>query len=278
MAKPIQAYGVTQQRDIQNESDRMAEEVQLQGYSVCTNVLSEAELALCREKLDAVYALQEQEFGREHLAAINELNVARALCVYDEFFLRTLAANPKVLAFAARMLGSYFVLHLQNGIINRPGEAHHQSSWHRDLPYQNFVSSKPLSLNALFCIDPYTIETGCTWVVPFSHRNEYVPSDEYIEKNKQPLIAPAGSVVFFDSMLFHAAGYNSSSIIRRAINNVYVAGIIRQQIDLPSALGGKYADDPMLSRLLGYDAQTPQSVNEFRKRRLSRNTGTQLES
>lgn len=271
MAKPIQAYGVTQQRELQNESDRIAEEVQLQGFSVCTNVLSEDELTRCREKMDAVYAQQEQEFGRAHLEAIKELNVARALCVYDEFFLRSVAAHPKVLAFMERVLGNYFVLHLQNGVINRPGEAHHQSSWHRDLPYQNFVSSKPLALNALFCIDPYTIETGCTWVVPFSHRNEYVPSNDYIEQHKQPLIAPPGSVVFFDSMLFHAAGYNASTIIRRAINNVYVTGIIRQQIDLPSALGGKYADDPQLARLLGYEAQTPKSVNEFRQRRMQRN-------
>jgi ectoine hydroxylase-related dioxygenase (phytanoyl-CoA dioxygenase family) len=272
MDNSLNVYGVIQQNENQNELDRIVEEVRLQGYSVLTGVLSEEELHACREKLDAVYAQQENEFGRENLELIRELNVARALCVYDEFFLRKIATHPKVLAFVERMLGSYYVLHLQNGIINRPGEAHHQSSWHRDLPYQNFVSSKPLAVNALFCIDPYTVETGCTWVVPFSHRNEYIPSEEYILKHRQPLIAPPGSVVFFDSMLFHAAGYNSSAIIRRAINNVFTAGIIRQQIDLAAALGEKYKYDNDVNRLLGYDAQTPSSVQDFRNRRVQKAT------
>ena len=99
---------------------------------------------------------------------------------------------------------------------------------------------------------------------------ETLPSDEYIEKEKVVFNCPAGSVVFFDSMLLHKAGYNSSNIIRRGVNHVFSAPIIKQQYDFPAMLKGKYSDDPRLNRLLGYDSQVPASVVEWRKNRHAR--------
>ena len=40
--------------------------------------------------------------------------------------------------------------------------AHHQSAFHRDLPYQHFTSSRPIAINALFCADEFTNENGAT--------------------------------------------------------------------------------------------------------------------
>jgi ectoine hydroxylase-related dioxygenase (phytanoyl-CoA dioxygenase family) len=106
--------------------------------------------------------------------------------------------------------------------------------------------------------------------VPFTHKVEIIPSENYINNNKVPAIAKAGSVILFDSMLFHKAGYNSSQIIRRAINNVYVVPILKQQINLPKALSGKYRDDKFLSRLLGYDFEIPESDDEWREHRVQK--------
>lgn len=46
--------------------------------------------------------------------------------------------------------------------------------------------------------------------------------------------------------------------------------LIAQQISLPAALGGRYSDDPVLARLLGYDTLPAASVLEWRRRRLDR--------
>jgi hypothetical protein len=76
-------------------------------------------------------------------------------------------------------------------------------------------------------------------------------------------------------MLFHKAGYNySKDIIRRGINNFYARSIVRQQINLPEMLKGKYSEDPFMNMLLGYDAQTSLNVRDFRNRRLSKNQKT----
>jgi ectoine hydroxylase-related dioxygenase (phytanoyl-CoA dioxygenase family) len=158
----------------------------------------------------------------------------------------------------------------QNGVINPPRQPHAQVAYHRDLPYQHFVSSRPLAISALFCIDPFRPETGATTVLPASHRVEAFPSDEVASLLDTPLSAEPGSFIVFDSMLFHRAGPNRSDRPRRAVNHVFSIPIIAQQISIPDALKGRHAGDPALARLLGYETDPPSSVLEWRERRLAR--------
>jgi ectoine hydroxylase-related dioxygenase (phytanoyl-CoA dioxygenase family) len=176
-----------------------------------------------------------------------------------------------MMAYVEKILVSYFILHLQNGIINMPNEEHHQSSWHRDLPYQNWTSSEPLACNVYCCIDDFNSETGGTYMLPFSQQFNSAPSIQYMEKYAAQVNAPAGSVILFNSMMFHKAGYNKSKDkTRRGINQMYVKPIISQQIDLPRFLNGKYADDEFLSMLFGYKTQLAKSVSEYRSQRIQR--------
>jgi ectoine hydroxylase-related dioxygenase (phytanoyl-CoA dioxygenase family) len=71
-------------------------------------------------------------------------------------------------------------------------------------------------------------------------------------------------------MVFHRAGENRSGRPRRAVNQVFTTPIIAQQISLPQALNGRYAADPVLARLFGYDVAPAPSVTAWRERRLAR--------
>jgi hypothetical protein len=51
---------------------------------------------------------------------------------------------------------------------------------------------------------------------------------------------------------------------------VYTVPLVKQQLDLPALLGEKYATDPELGPLLGYESRPDRSVKEFRQRRLAR--------
>jgi ectoine hydroxylase-related dioxygenase (phytanoyl-CoA dioxygenase family) len=260
----LKAYGGHKQQAAESAIDKALEELSILGYAVIENVFEEGELKIIRNKLDSLLKAQENETGKEKLKEINELNLVRCPLAYDDYFVK-LAVNDAVLEVIKKTLGNYFVLHLQNGILNMPNEEHHQSSWHRDLPYQDFIISKPLAISALYCIDDFSAETGGTFVIPFSHKLEQMPSEGYITKHAVQINAKAGSVLVFDSMVFHKAGYNSSGKIRRGINHVYVAGILKQQINLPELLKGKYKEDRFLSMFLGYDSETPKSVSDWRK-------------
>src|SRR5688500_7246206 len=154
----LKSYGGHKQQSIESPLDKALEELSILGYSVIENVFNENELKIIRDKLDALLKTQENEVGKEKLKEINELNLVRCPLAYDDYFV-TLATNNVVLEVIKKSLGNYFVLHLQNGILNMPNEEHHQGSWHRDLPYQDFIISKPIAISALYCIDDFSAET-----------------------------------------------------------------------------------------------------------------------
>jgi ectoine hydroxylase-related dioxygenase (phytanoyl-CoA dioxygenase family) len=122
----------------------------------------------------------------------------------------------------------------------------------------------------LFCIDPFLPKTGATTMIPGSHRVEAFPSDETAADLSTQVTAEAGSFIVFDSMVFHRASENRSGGPRRGVNHVFSVPIIAQQISLPDALQGKYADDPVLARLFGYHSAPARSVTAWRERRLAR--------
>ena len=262
-------YGKLSQVECNSDIDLYVEEIRNDGFAIIENVLTQEELLVYREKIDTVYKQQEADFGVDELNSIKEKNMCRMPLKYDDYFIN-IATNTTVLEVTKRFLGDFFILNLQNAIINTPNEEHHQSSWHRDLPYQNYVISNPLSINALFCIDNFTVETGGTIVVPHTHNTEILQSDRYIEKHAVTAVAKAGSVIVFDSMLFHKAGYNSSNIIRRAVNHQYQIPLLKQFYDFPKALNGKFSDDIFLAQLLGYTSQVPLDDIEWRRNRLAK--------
>ena len=272
MQETIRTFGVKEFSRPASELDRHVEEIRLAGYTILTGVLSGDEVAAAREKMDAVYARQLAESGGEpQLAAINDTYNARCLLAYDDFFLGV-AANARVLAVVERLLGDYYTLMLQNGIINVPvvGGEQNAGYWHRDLNYQHFVSTRPVSVSALFCVDAFSEETGGTLVLPGSHRAEVFPSEDYVRRHETVIDAPAGAAVVFDSMLYHRGGHNRSRAARRAVNHMYTLPFVKQQISLPKALGGRHGEDAFLRKFLGYESEPDESVFEFRRRRIAR--------
>jgi hypothetical protein len=263
------SYGIQERERGGDDIAFHAERIRLSGYSVLPTELSAVDVADLGTRLGAVLDRQTREFDAERLAFIGDRLTARCPLVYDEAFLR-LATYAPLLALCRRLLGDYIVLMQQNGIVNPHAETHTQRAYHRDLPYQHFVSSRPLAVSALFCIDPFTPETGATTTIPGSHHMEQFPPADVAAALDAPITAAAGSFLVFDSMLFHRAGDNRSGRPRRAVNHVFTVPIIAQQISLPAALDGRYADDPALARLLGYEVDPARSVTHWRERRLQR--------
>ena len=263
------AYGVVERGQAQSTVAQWAERIRLAGYVVVPGGFSSSEIGDFSNRLDRVMDRQVEEFGADRLATIGDTLTARCPLAYDDAFVK-LAAHPDVLALARELLGDYIVLMQQNGVINPAGQEHTQLSYHRDLPYQHFTSSRPLALGALFCIDPFRPETGATTVIPASHRMEAFPSDQVAASLDTPITAEPGSFIVFDAMLFHRAGANRSDRPRRAVNQVYSVPIIAQQISLADALPPKYASDPVLARLFGFEVGPARSVTAWRERRLAR--------
>ncbi|MGY0572840.1 phytanoyl-CoA dioxygenase family protein [Bradyrhizobium sp. RDM12] len=256
-------YGVLEQAQSTTEVERTCESIRQLGYGVIDGGYGPEQLAALADAFDRMQKDYTIRHGADALRSIDEHNTIRLPLAHNPVFLE-LATNARVLEICSRLISGYAVLNQQNGIINPPnGKPYNQGAWHRDLPYQHFVASRQLAINALFCLDAFTLENGATMVLPASHSQEAFPSDHFVSTQALPVAAPAGSFIVLDCMVFHSGGVNTTVRPRRAVNHVYTIPLIRQQIDLPRALGDDFTSDSKLRRLLGYDVRQPESVAEY---------------
>lgn len=259
---PNKDYGILQRCEQGDELDLCIEEVRNKGFSVLSSCINESEQTLFKNKFDSIYSTYADKYSLDYLKKINEENTVRCPLSIDNISMFKLAANEKVLRVIASLIDGRFLLNQQNLIINPPQKGYNQGAWHRDLPYQHFVSSTPLSVNVIYCVDDFTKLNGGSFVLPASHIRSKFPSRDYINKNAVQIEAVAGSFIFLDSMLYHSGGFNNSDKPRRAINQVYTIPYIKQQICLPTVLDHLKLNAEEQS-LIGSDLLIPNSVNEY---------------
>jgi ectoine hydroxylase-related dioxygenase (phytanoyl-CoA dioxygenase family) len=266
--------GVKESFEPKDDVDCYAEEITRNGHTVVENVLNEDQLQTLRQRMDELYEKQTKDVGGEEaLREIGDSDSVKHLLVLDELFLPLLKSET-MLSIVNKFLGDYFILNLQNGILNRPKVYNPASLWHRDLFYQHYSSSRPLAISTLFCIDDFTEETGGTFILPGSHKHDVFPSPSFALKHQTQLSVKAGALLIFDSMMFHRCGYNNSSRMRRSISQIFTLPPFKQQISLPKALAGKYSDDPFYRKVLGYDSETADSLEDWRSVRMRSRVGT----
>lgn len=261
-------YGVLKQNTVGNNIDKVVEEIVNLGFSVIHSGLSDDEIQSLSSKFDFLHAQYLKIYGSKYLESIDEHNSIRLPLAFDRAFI-DLATNKNALNVVERLIVGKFMLNQQNGIVNPPGKPYSQGAWHRDLPYQHFVSSRPLAINALYCVDDFTKDNGATHVLPASHKQEPFPSDEYTLEHSAQITARAGSFIMMDCMTFHKGGVNTARTKRRAINHIYTIPHIKQLIDIPALLGEEVMD-AYVQELLGYRYGLPRSIDDFLKTRSNR--------
>jgi ectoine hydroxylase-related dioxygenase (phytanoyl-CoA dioxygenase family) len=262
-------HGITERYISTNETEFRVEEILTKGYTVMPGSFDAKTIALVSECSDQSYQLQcEMLGGEQNLARINDANIARAPCAEFDVFIEV-AMDPKVHEVARALLGANFILYSQNAIINVPTTDHYQFSWHRDLNYQHWTSSRCLALSALLCVDPFDDVTGGTYVLPATHKVEKFPSDRYVLENQLCVHAQPGDWILFDSMLFHRTGKNSSTNTRRAVNHIIVPPFMAQQYDFLNMIGDRLKTDK--ERLFfGQGRRVAPSATAWRQTRINR--------
>ena len=237
------------------------------GCAVVTDVLDETFLAETRDAMFAVQRAIREEIGEERLDRAGELGVVRLMIAFAHHFLRFLEL-PEVLQVVDSSVSDTAILHLQNGLIlpsfpeNEVPETF-QTSFHQDFP--RHLEGYLASVNLFFAIDEFTESNGATIVVPGTHQQPERPPAAYLEANQVAVVCPAGSMLLFDSTLWHAAGANVSGRDRLAINHQFTRSFFKQQMDYVRALGDARVleQKPRTQQLLGWYTRTPTSLDEY---------------
>ena len=169
--------------------------------------------------------------------------------------------------FCGEILNAFFggpyVLNTFGGVLNLPNKLSYVGGIHRD--QRSFTGDLPLMGQLLVMLDDFTEENGATYFLDGSHRLADQPGhDEFFAKATRAA-GQAGSIVVFDSNLWHAAGANHSTGPRRALTLNFTKPFLKQQLDYPRALGYDRAAtlSPVLRQVLGYNARVPASLDEW---------------
>ncbi|MCK9398158.1 MAG: phytanoyl-CoA dioxygenase family protein [Methylobacter sp.] len=266
---PSASYGILQQNLCESTLDEVAEQIRSLGYAILDSGYTAPELQSISEKFERTRERYIEIYGEAKLKNLNEFHTIRSPLTHGgDAFLR-LALNENLLSLLKKLIQGEFILNQQNGVINPPQETYNQGAWHRDLPYQHFVSTKPIAINALFCVDDFTFENGATFVLPASHKSEAFPSENYVKKNALQVEAKAGSFIVLDCMIFHAGGFNKTDLERRAVNHLYNIPYFKQQINIPMNMDNVKLSDEA-KNILGFTYAEPTSISGYFSKRTSK--------
>ncbi|XOV79186.1 MAG: phytanoyl-CoA dioxygenase family protein [Aestuariibacter sp.] len=259
---PSDSYGVLEHSQAKSSIEIQEERIRRIGYSVVSSGYDNDKVAQIRDKFEQLHQQYQRKFSAEYLAQIGEKNLLRApLSMGGKLFIE-LACNPNVVNLVENLIPGKYLLNAQNGAVNEPNTIFSQGRWHRDLPYMHYTSSSPLAVNAIYCVDDFTLDNGATFVLPGSHKFVDFPSPDFVKNNALQVQAKAGDFIVLDSMVFHASGHNGSGQVRRAINHLYSLPVFKQQIDLSQIISPVKLSSKEL-QLLGFLESNILSVEQF---------------
>jgi phytanoyl-CoA hydroxylase len=167
------------------------------------------------------------------------------LCIHQPHYIspimRKYATHPKICGVLSQITAAHLpfwdgsVKCMQSMLFVKPPTFQGQA-WHQD---EIYIPTRDRSLiGAWIALDDATVENGCLWVIPGSHRSGYLypqkshenpdefdfaPESYGFDVSAQvPVEVKAGTVVFFNGYLLHRSFKNRSEIYRRVLVSHYM--------------------------------------------------------
>lgn len=220
-------------------------------------VLSEEEVERLREELDLVMngetvkkpvlnrnLLDGQEYGMTMSKKETVVQIVNMWMASDAYFQH--AANPRICEEVAQLCRTDTLRIWHDQIQYKPPVMGGPTNWHQDHPAWPIIQPAHL-VSAWVALDDATIENGCMWMVPGSHKwgdhGAYLTSDENFKPvHKEPSRLPEGvrpeaipfeikkgQVGYHHCLTWHGSPHNRSERKRRAIAVHYMPGHIRYE-------------------------------------------------
>lgn len=179
-----------------------------------------------RELRESVFVRNKEDEGAERLS-----DLVNKGAEFDIFY-----SHPRVLAAVSHVLGNNIKLSSLNYRAAMPGAG--LQKLHADYP-ESVPKNDYRVCNSIWLLDDFSVQNGATRIVPGTHLNEQLPQ-EVMENpmdshpNEIILEAPAGSVVIFNSHVWHGGTTNHTERSRRAIHSYFCRRDQPQQINQKS--------------------------------------------
>jgi ectoine hydroxylase-related dioxygenase (phytanoyl-CoA dioxygenase family) len=239
------------------------------GFCLVDNVIDIQSCEFGIKALKSSYKKIENLIGKDRLNFAGEVGVVRAPMAFDSYFF-TLLENKIIQIISEYLVDHTSILHLQNGFIfpkYKPDKdvSNFQNTFHTDYPrYHNGYIA---SINILITFVDINESDEIFYVVKNTHQSKQKPSQEYCSKNKISISAKAGSILIFDSTLFHCAGRNMTDGNWYGVNHQFTRSFMKQQLDYVRVLGHKICleQTDRVQQMLGYYTRVPTCLDDYYK-------------
>ena len=143
---------------------------------------------------------------------------------------------------------------------NNNTKFNYASNIHRDV---RFYTQDRLMLNSIWCISPLNVNTGSTQFLLGSHLNEEAPTQKEFEDSCISITADVGSILYFDSRIWHRAGKPIEGLKERIIYTpIYSRPFIKPGFDYSLACQASKSFDSssnFLKQLSSYYSDVPRN-------------------
>lgn len=199
--------------------ERILKHLQIDGWSVVEGVIAADEVGAVRADAEAVTAAQ--GVSRTYRGVHSARGILDGVSSFVPYL-----SDQRVLGVAASWFGPHVRISYTNTLITHPGNR--RGGWHADWPYNQEKAGHipapyadfPVQLSSLWMLSDFTLANGGTLIVPGSHRTSNNPTGTIGVDRFEPyptemqVTGPAGSVLVFDSRLWHATASNTSDGLR----------------------------------------------------------------
>jgi len=255
-------------KDNSGDTEKQLQALEEQGYTLIPDFLSSGQL----QQVNALYDIMlGSHQGRNNFEG-NRTERIYTLVARDRVF-QDIVEDARVMALCDALFQPNYLLTASQAIVISPGET--PQPWHTDDTFYPIPRPRPMiSLSTIVAVEDFTLENGCTEVIPGSHRwsdeqiaGNYLSGDSEADPDfpkrlaglAVPMTMPAGSALVFAGTLLHRGGANRSSGTRRAFSNQYCQPWARPQENFFLAIPPREvaAMSPTVQSLLGYSIHPP---------------------
>lgn len=139
------------------------------------------------------------------------------------------------------------------------GKSSYANEIHRDI--RTYSGDIPLMLNTIVMLDPFTEENGATWLMDRGHNYPNKPTQTQFDDDKFQITGSAGTVVLFNSNLWHQAGENTTYWPRRSLTPMWAKPFMKPQYDYTQFVNENSTE--WQKQVLGYYSRVPTTLSNW---------------
>lgn len=144
-----------------------------------------------------------------------------------------------------------------------PSGKNYSTRIHVDCP--RLIPGYVTNMGATILLSDFTEQNGASYFLVDSHERAEAPGEEEFLRDSERLVAPRGTIFFFNARTWHMGGPNHTDQWRHALTINMCRSYMRQRIDLPRAMAHMNLEglSPKAAQKLGFDVQIPTSMEEY---------------